>query len=149
MARDEAHVCVFAALLRGNRKHGRGDRLRVLPAVLDRREELLGEAVLFGWHGGVPGGANIAPKLYVDVYTAAMAKDIETLVVLQQRVMQILTMIYGTSSYGSAYLDGLKCALSCMGICDDFMAEPFHRFIGPERETIRGYLVDLGLLKSG
>lgn len=118
-------------------------------SLLVGREELLGEAVLFGWHGGIPGGANITPKLYVEVYTAAMAKDIETLITLQQRVMRILTTIYGMSSYGSGYLNGLKCALSCMGICDDFMAEPFHRFIGPERETIRGYLVDLGLLKSG
>jgi len=117
-------------------------------SLLIGREELLGEAVLFGWHGGVCGGANIIPKLYVDLYTAAVAKDIEALTTLQQTVMLILTTIYSAASYGSNYLKGLKCALSCMGICNDFMAEPLHRLIGPERERIRGHLVDLGLLKS-
>ncbi|MGE3803897.1 MAG: dihydrodipicolinate synthase family protein, partial [Gemmataceae bacterium] len=38
-------------------------------------EELLGEAVLLGAHGGVAGGANLAPRLYVDIYDAAAAGD--------------------------------------------------------------------------
>ena len=39
--------------------------------------------------------------------------------------MQISTTIYNVGQYGSSYLKGLKCALSIMGICGDFMAEPF------------------------
>ncbi len=39
-------------------------------------EELLGEAVLSGGHGGVCGGANLAPRLYVLLYEAAVAKDL-------------------------------------------------------------------------
>jgi hypothetical protein len=31
----------------------------------------------------------------------------------------------------------LKCALSLLGVCDDFVAAPFHRFNAPEREKIR------------
>ncbi len=32
------------------------------------QEELLGESVMFGGHGGVPGGANIKPHLFVDTW---------------------------------------------------------------------------------
>jgi 4-hydroxy-tetrahydrodipicolinate synthase len=47
-----------------------------------------------------------------------------------------LSALYAVGRYGSSYLKGLKCALSCMGICDDFLAEPFHRFRPPERRAI-------------
>src|SRR5262249_1011962 len=39
-------------------------------------EELLGEAVLLGGHGGVCGGANLAPRLYVELYEAAREHDV-------------------------------------------------------------------------
>ena len=38
-------------------------------------EELLAEAVLLGAHGGMCGGANMVPRLYVDLYDAARAGD--------------------------------------------------------------------------
>ena len=34
-------------------------------------------------------------------------------------------------------IKGIKGALSCLNICDDFMAEPFHRFREPERTKVR------------
>ena len=37
-------------------------------------EELLGEAVLLGRHGGVCGGANLFPRLYVELYEAAVGR---------------------------------------------------------------------------
>src|SRR5439155_14346309 len=40
-------------------------------------EELLAEAVLAGGHGGMCGGANISPRLYVDLYEAASAGKLE------------------------------------------------------------------------
>ncbi len=39
-------------------------------------EELLGEAVLFGADGGVSGGANLSPHLFVSMYEAALSGDI-------------------------------------------------------------------------
>ena len=57
--------------------------------------------------------------------------------------MQISTTIYKVGHHGSSYLKGLKCSLSVMGICDDFMAEPFHRFKEPERDKIIHYLDEL------
>jgi dihydrodipicolinate synthase/N-acetylneuraminate lyase len=106
-------------------------------------EEFLSEFVLTGGHGGVNGGANMFPKLYVSLYNASVNRDFEEISRLQQKVMQISTTIYKVGHYGSSYLKGLKCALSVMGICNDFMAEPFHRFKEPERMKIKQLLEDL------
>jgi 4-hydroxy-tetrahydrodipicolinate synthase len=106
-------------------------------------EEFMSEFVLTGGHGGVNGGANMFPGLYVRLYNASVNRDFETIATLQQKVMQISTTIYKVGHYGSSYLKGLKCALSVMGICNDFMAEPFHRFKLQERMKIQQLLEDL------
>jgi 4-hydroxy-tetrahydrodipicolinate synthase len=108
-------------------------------------EEILSEFVLMGGHGGVVGGANIFPKLYVDLYNASVNRDFEMINLLKAKVMQVCTSVYNAGHYGSSYLKGLKCALSIQGICDDFMAEPFHRFKENEREKIKEALSNIGL----
>lgn len=122
--------------------------LKKLPdfSLLMGHEELLAEAVLAGAHGGVCGGANLVPQLYVDLYNAAFSKDLPTVETLQKKVMQISKAIYGVGKYESSYLKGLKCALSCMGICNDFLAEPFHRFRRTERNVIRRHIEELGIM---
>lgn len=99
-------------------------------------EEIMPEFILMGGHGGVNGGANMFPKLYVDLYNASVSEDLPKVKALRQTVLQISTSIYKVGRFGSSYLKGLKCALSVMGICNDFMAEPFHRFNEPERKQI-------------
>ncbi len=110
-------------------------------------EELLGETLLLGGHGGVCGGANMYPQLYVNLYEAAIKRDLDKVAEYHSLIIRISTTIYSIGKYKSSYLKGLKCALSCMGICSDFMAEPFHRFREPERERVRKALTQLGLLK--
>jgi dihydrodipicolinate synthase/N-acetylneuraminate lyase len=117
-------------------------------SLLMGHEELLAEAVLEGAHGGVCGGANLVPQLYVDLYNAAYSKDLSTVESLQKKVMQISKAIYGVGKYESSYLKGLKCALSCMGICNDFLAEPFHRFRRTERKVIRRHIEELGIMQK-
>ncbi|SHF84365.1 4-hydroxy-tetrahydrodipicolinate synthase [Mariniphaga anaerophila] len=108
-------------------------------------EELLSEFVLMGGHGGVNGGANLFPGLYVDLYKASLAKDFERISKLRQKVIQISTSLYTIGHYGSSYLKGLKCALSVTGVCNDFMAEPFHRFKKPERSRVKEAIAALEL----
>ncbi|MBW6480966.1 MAG: dihydrodipicolinate synthase family protein [Bacteroidales bacterium] len=108
-------------------------------------EEFMAEFVLTGGHGGVNGGANMFPKLYVELYQAARNRDFDKINTLQQKVMQISTTIYNVGNFGSSYLKGLKCALSVMGLCSDFMAEPFRRFNEPERKKIEAALNNLEL----
>jgi len=35
-----------------------------------------------------------------------------------------------------------------MGICSDFLAEPFHRFRSAERDVIHRHLEELGIIKK-
>ena len=107
-------------------------------AMLVGPEEITGECVLLGGHGGINGGANMFPKLYVGMYDAAKAGNLQRVRQLQQYIMQISTTIYTVGKHGSSYLKGLKCALSLLGIIsDDFVAAPFYKFDEPEREKIR------------
>jgi len=108
-------------------------------------EELLGETILLGGHGGICGGANMLPELYVSLYNAARARDLDKVAELHERVMAIRNTIYSVGRYGSSYLKGIKCVLSCLGICNDFMAEPFHRFRQAERDVIRQHMAELGI----
>lgn len=114
-------------------------------SLLMGREELLAEVVLLGGHGGVPGGANLLPELYVGLYNAACSKDLVQVDVLHEKVMKLSNAIYTVGQYESSYLKGLKCALSCIGICSDFMAEPFHRFRQAEHDRIQQYIKELGI----
>jgi 4-hydroxy-tetrahydrodipicolinate synthase len=91
-------------------------------------EEITAEIVLMGGHGGVNGGANLFPELYVALYNAALTRDFERIAVLQHLVMEISTKIYTLGSYGSSYLKGVKGALSALGIIESNIAMPFSAF---------------------
>ena len=106
-------------------------------------EERLAETVRLGGHGGVNGGANIFPKLYVQLYQAARAGDGPRSQQLHAQVMEISKSLYHIGRYPSAIIKGIKCALACQGICDDFMAEPFHRFRAEERSQVERCLPEL------
>jgi dihydrodipicolinate synthase/N-acetylneuraminate lyase len=108
-------------------------------------EEITPHFILMGGHGGVNGGANMFPKLYVDIYNASANKNFDELIPLHRKVMEISALIYKVGKYGSSAIKGIKCVLSIMGICDDFMAEPFHRFKAKERNIIRENLLKLDI----
>jgi dihydrodipicolinate synthase/N-acetylneuraminate lyase len=115
-------------------------------SVLVGPEELTAEAVLLGGHGGINGGANLHPRLYVQMYEAAARQDLQATRELHAQVMQLAGMIYTVGRHKSAIIKGIKCALSLLGVCEDGMAEPFHRFNEPERQMIKGHLQTLNLL---
>lgn len=104
--------------------------------VLVGPEELLAESVLLGGHGGVNGGANIFPRLYVELHQAAAAGDLERARQLHSLVVQVAGRLYTVGRHPSAVIKGIKCAASCLGLAGDFMAEPFHRFRESERKVI-------------
>lgn len=118
-------------------------------AMLVGPEEITGECVLMGAHGGINGGANMFPKLYVAMYDAARSGDLVRVRQLQQFIMQISTSIYTVGKHGSSYLKGLKCALSLLGIINnDFVASPFYKFEAPERDRIRQALAALPIING-
>jgi dihydrodipicolinate synthase/N-acetylneuraminate lyase len=106
-------------------------------------EELLLDAVFAGGHGGVSGGANLFPRLYVRLFEAAHAGDVARARELHGAVMQIRDSLYHVGRHPSSIIKGLKCALSCQEVCNDFMAEPFHRFRAEERELVKKRLKEI------
>jgi len=106
-------------------------------------EELLMEAVLAGGHGGVCGGANLFPSLHVSLYRACRDGDLTRARQLHAQVIRVSDALYRIGRHPSAFIKGVKCALSCLGICDDFMAEPFHRFRASERALVEARLAVL------
>jgi 4-hydroxy-tetrahydrodipicolinate synthase len=105
-------------------------------------EHLTAEAVRRGGHGGVNGGANLRPRLFVELFEAARQRGAARVAALQKQVER-LGQLYRIGQHSSAVIKGLKCALALLGICDDFMAEPFHRFREAEREKVRQLLAEL------
>lgn len=114
--------------------------------VLVGPEELLAESVLMGGDGGVNGGANVFPRLYVAVFEAARTGDVPRARDLQQRVQQVVARLYRVGRHPSAVIKGIKGAASCLRLCDDFMAEPFHRFRAAERQQIERAVEELKAL---
>jgi len=108
-------------------------------------EEMMAESVLMGAHGGVNGGANMFPKLYVALYNAAVDCNINKVRELHMKVMQISSSIYSVGSYGSSYLKGVKSALSILGICSDELASPFSKFDEQHKNKIREAIAKLDL----
>jgi 4-hydroxy-tetrahydrodipicolinate synthase len=105
-------------------------------------EHLLVDAIRLGADGGVSGGANIFPRLFVSCCRAAMDGD-EARAQQLIAVIDDLQRIYKIGKYASRYIKATKCALSLLGICDDFMAEPFHRFRPVHRAAVEQILSEI------
>jgi 4-hydroxy-tetrahydrodipicolinate synthase len=108
-------------------------------SVMMGPEHLLAEAVAMGGDGGVNGGANVFPQLFVQCYGAAARGDHQLTKTLVDRIGDF-GRIYDIGKYASRHIKATKCALSLLGICDDFMAEPFHRFRPPHRQQVHDIL---------
>ncbi len=107
-------------------------------------EALLPEAMSLGSDGGVAGGANAFPRLFVDCYDACVAGDKAKLDKARTTINEF-QKVYDIGKYASRHIKATKCTLSLLGICDDFMAEPFHRFHPPDRARVREILEALNI----
>ncbi|MGV3640286.1 MAG: dihydrodipicolinate synthase family protein [Adhaeribacter sp.] len=103
-------------------------------------EEMTAATVLLGGHGGVNGGANLFPALYVALYQAALAQDLNRVAMLHGQVMEISARLYTIGRSQTRYLKGLKAALALKGLCHDALAEPHQPFRGEERRQVQAFL---------
>lgn len=106
-------------------------------------EEMMASVVLMGAHGGVSGGANVYPQIFVDVYNAAAEKNVDKTIELQDKMMQVSKELYSIGRFGSSYIKGIKTALALKGICSDFLAQPFNLFRDPEKEKVKAAVAKL------
>jgi 4-hydroxy-tetrahydrodipicolinate synthase len=107
-------------------------------------EVMMARSLYLGGDGGVAGGANVFPELFVSCYKAYRAGDHQRVAELQSSI-EAFQKVYDIGKYASRHIKATKCCLSLRGICDDFMAEPFHRFLLPERERVKSILDSLNL----
>ena len=108
-------------------------------------ESLLAESIRTGIHGGVTGGANVWPQLFVQLFEAATRSDHRQCHSLQELLVEF-SQIYGFGGYGVGAIRGLKCALAVMGICGEKMSEPLATCDEDQRRSIKKKLTVLGLL---
>jgi len=109
-------------------------------SIIAGTELFLPETILYGGHGAVAGGANLFPKLFVDLYNASVEQDIEKIRVLRDQMIMINDLIYNVGKHSSKYIKGIKCGLSVMDICDDYVAWPIRRYGKEERGKIKQYM---------
>lgn len=112
------------------------------PLLIGPEEKLLATLQL-GGNGGVSGGANLFPKLYVQVVEAYRAGNLARAGELQQQIQRVSDSFYRVGKHASSIIKGIKCVLATKGICNDFMAEPFHRFRDTERELVATRLKEI------
>jgi 4-hydroxy-tetrahydrodipicolinate synthase len=106
-------------------------------------EEKLFDALQLGGHGGVSGGANLFPKLYVKVVEAHRAGNLARAQELQRQIQRVSDSFYRIGKYSSSIIKGIKCVANALGLCNDFMAEPFHKFRSSERDLVRTRLAEI------
>jgi len=103
--------------------------------VLVGPEELTVEAVLFGGHGGVNGGSNLHPRLYVAMVEAAAAGDMPRAHRLHQQVME-LARVYRSSRSSATITANLKYALSQLGVCGESTSSLFPALQPSQRQAM-------------
>ena len=108
-------------------------------------EHLTAESVLMGGDGGVNGGANLCPRLFVNLFHAAERRDQAEMDRLQAEVLR-LGRIYNVLGDGSTgYLRGLKSALAISGICSDHLAPPFSSVTEQDRSNVTEVLSSIAI----
>lgn len=109
-------------------------------SIIAGAEILLPETIAHGGHGAVAGGANIFPKLFVDLYNASISGNTADIKVLKQKVQSLQDGLYSIGTTDTKSIKAIKCTLSIMGICGDYMAPPLHNFDTLQRERVVQWL---------
>lgn len=99
-------------------------------------EELLFKSLTMGAHGGVNGGANLFPSLYVSAYNAFRNKDTEKCQLYKQLIDQVGAEIYRGAYPERSFLKGLKAALAQKHLCRNILMHPFENFTKAIQEEI-------------
>ncbi len=108
--------------------------------ILVGPEEMLHECMKRGAIGGVCGGSNLNPTLFVDLYEAIFHGETKRAEVLQSMVEDSSDALYRVGFPGSSYLRGLKAALSFASICGPDPAPPIVPFSPDEYKLVeKGY----------
>jgi 4-hydroxy-tetrahydrodipicolinate synthase len=108
-------------------------------------ESLLPEAVLFGGAGGVCGGGNVWPELFVAVYEAARARDLQALERVRAQLIEFIKF-YPLYGHASTMIGGVKTALELLGVCERWLLPPMIGSDDKQVARVKETLTKMGLL---
>lgn len=121
--------------------------IRVVPdrfSVLMGRDTLIYHALIWGAKGAVPATANVAPRLVVDVYEAAVRGDHAAAQAAQRRLNPVrLSLTLGTAP------GGVKAALAMLGMPIGPSRSPVAPLSADKQQKMRAALQEAGLLPRG
>jgi 4-hydroxy-tetrahydrodipicolinate synthase len=126
---------------------GRGDW-----TMLMGPEHLLAEAIELGGEGGVSGGANVLPQLYVQLYEAARAGFADEAAAFESDAA-LLGHIYLVDAplgiTASSVVKGLKAAMSILGVCSGLPCPPLAPMSAGQLEQVKRILQEAGAARAG
>ena len=114
-------------------------------ALLVGPERLLKSAIELGGVGGVSGGANVWPRVFVRLFEAAMDGNQEMAIELSRDVERFGEIYRVGPESIPGFISRTKSALSILGICDDVTAPPIMRTSDAEKSQINKILQQLGV----
>ena len=106
-------------------------------------EQMLPQAHALGGHGGVCGGANVAPRIFVELQAALERGDEAAAAGWQQKVLA-LGRLYDVSTQPGRVIVGVKGALAALGLCGDSSAAWFERLDAAKQARIAEIVAEIG-----
>lgn len=114
-------------------------------SLLAGKEANLAQIIAMGGHGGVTGGANVWPQIFVDIYNATLAKDTQRVNQLVPQVVQLGKIYSVAGNRFSAGIAGIKAALESLGICSGMLAAPIPVVTPEQKSQIKVILESLDI----
>lgn len=105
-------------------------------------EQMLPQSWALGGHGGVCGGANVAPRFFVDLQAALERGDEAAAERCQQKVLS-LGRLYEVGTQPGRVIVGVKAALAALGICRDTSAAWFEQLDGDQKTRIGEIMAEI------
>jgi dihydrodipicolinate synthase/N-acetylneuraminate lyase len=105
-------------------------------------EQMLPEAHALGGHGGVCGGANVVPRLFVALQAALERGDADRAIDLQRQVLAF-GRIYAVGTEPGRVVVGVKAALAVLGICGTPSAAWFEHLDPARIERVRAIVASI------
>lgn len=127
------------------------DRLIEIAAVRPEVAVLVGDESLFlaglklGAHGVVGGGANIAPRLFVNLLDAYHNGDTDAAETCQQQINLLGNGIFGLTGRPSSVFVTIKAAMACMGLCEADVVTPLTACTPSQMESLRCFISKIGI----
>lgn len=119
-------------------------------SVMAGPEHLLSQTVALGGDGGVCGGANLFPELFVRLYEASVEEDHAATASLRAVVERLGALYCLAPNPALAVIQGVKAGLAVRGVCSADLCAPFSPLGVEEMKLVDRILddVDEALTKS-